>query len=62
MLSVEIVDVVLGSLVCAPPLALQSFNDRMKREDALRQGRGEALGLVSCYVFVAFGERRPRLI
>ena len=28
-------------------------------EDSLRQGPGEAIGVVSCCVFVAVGERRP---
>ena len=35
---VEITDVVLGSLLYALPLALQGCNDRIKREDTLRQG------------------------
>ena len=35
---VEITDVVLGSLLYAPPSALQGFNDQIKREDTLRQG------------------------
>ena len=56
---VEITDVVLDSLLYAPPLPTQGFNDKIQREDILRQGRGEALGVMSCCVLLAVGESRP---